>query len=1338
MRRFFFSLRFRLVLIVLIPILPLVGVGGFVILKTRQDAIKNVQEELYDMVRPAAHKQEYLILEARQLLLIISKMDEIVTLDQPECNETLAELMNQSQRYANIGVIGLDGYVVCSALPFQEPVYAGDRSYFIQALEREDFSVGEYQIGRITVIPGINFGYPVRDDDRNVIAVAFVALDLTWLTDLIGEMEFPKEAEVTIFDRNAIVLVRYPDPGEWIGKKVPEASIFEEIVGEYKDGTFDAEGLDGVKRLYTFALLHNSDQNIDIYIALGIAKKIAYEEANRYLVIILSLLGIATVVGVGTAWLMGEISITRRVHALMYATKRLTAGDLKARSNIPKGMSEFRQLGIAFDDMAESLEHTTRAFRTLSRCNQNLIRATSEDELLSETCRIIVEEGQYKMAWIGYAENNEEKTVLPVAKWGFEEGYLESIKITWKDDEYGRGPTGTAIRTGEVCINPSTELEEHYEPWRKQALERGYGSSIALPLKNHSRVLGALNIYAEVQDAFDSKEVELLKELADDLGYGLGALRAKQGLKRAVQALRDREAKTRLIIEENADGILVLDQQTRVLFANPAAERIFLRPEETFLGREFGYPITIGQVTEIEVVRSEGGIATVEMRAVPFEWERAAAILVSLRDISQRVVMKKRLQRLLEQQIAINQLAIALGEFQDIEKIYEIIYQHVNKLMDAQAFIISFFDPDEQLIRAGYVMSGGNVQDVANFPPIPLEKEGRGTQSQVIRTGEAFYVPDYRKAMQRTETEYKIAENGTVSEGAPPPEAQKDSTNSALFAPMKIKGKTIGVLQIQSHQLDAYGQDDSDLLCALANVAAIAINNARLFADVEQQTQNLSTILESVATVSSSLDLETVLDKLARYMTQAVQVDGCTISLWDQNTQAIVTCIEWRGDKFPPEPAGTVYYLDDFPATRTVLETRQPLSIRLSDPQADAAELAHMKKVGTQSMLMLPIVLGEEVIGLVELDVSDYEKAFTSQEIELCQGIASQAAQAIVNARRYQQIKQQASEFETLYQIAGELSRQHELQALLEQIVTSAMNLLDTPGGMLYLLDAKSNQLEVMVSQGSFIPPGERIQPGEGVSDQILQTHQPLVVEDYQTWEHRITRFNNLDVGAVLAVPLLYTGELIGVLVLHTRRGQKRGFSNADQHTLELLAGQAASAVANMRALAEAHRRLKHIQALRDIDTAMIGSTDLRLTLRIILEHTTAQLGVDAACVLLLNAETHTLEFAAGRGFRTSALEHTHLRLGEGYAGRAALERQFIYIANLMEHHTDFLRSPMFFSEGFVAYYAVPLISKSQIKGVLDIFHRSPLDSEQEWYETFVMSEINSSLEQKLQMYYLD
>lgn len=146
-------------------------------------------------------------------------------------------------------------------------------------------------------------------------------------------------------------------------------------------------------------------------------------------------------------------------------------------------------------------------------------------------------------------------------------------------------------------------------------------------------------------------------------------------------------------------------------------------------------------------------------------------------------------------------------------------------------------------------------------------------------------------------------------------------------------------------------------------------------------------------------------------------------------------------------------------------------------------------------------------------------------------------------------------------------------------------------------------------------------------------------------------------------------------------------------------------------------RQISHLAALRDIDRVITSSIDLRFTLKIILEEVTKQLHIDAADILLFNSSMQMLEYAEGIGFRTDALLHTRLPLGKGYAGKAAIERRIISIPDLTKALDDLAKVPLIIKEKFVAYYAVPLITKGQIKGVLEIFHRSFLNPTGEWLE---------------------
>ena len=175
----------------------------------------------------------------------------------------------------------------------------------------------------------------------------------------------------------------------------------------------------------------------------------------------------------------------------------------------------------------QNQKRLNRALKLLSDCNMALVHATGEHALLSEICRLIVEQGGYRMAWVGYAEHDAEKTVRPVAHWGDDKGYLNGVGISWADTEHGRGPTGMAIRTGQTDINQDYQTNPHMVLWREAALASGYRSSISLPLRNKGHVLGALTIYAAETAAFVAEEVKLLEELANDLAYGIETLRTR-------------------------------------------------------------------------------------------------------------------------------------------------------------------------------------------------------------------------------------------------------------------------------------------------------------------------------------------------------------------------------------------------------------------------------------------------------------------------------------------------------------------------------------------------------------------------------------------------------------------------------------------------------------------------------------------------------------------------------------------------------------------------------------------------------------------------------------------
>jgi two-component system, cell cycle sensor histidine kinase and response regulator CckA len=195
-----------------------------------------------------------------------------------------------------------------------------------------------------------------------------------------------------------------------------------------------------------------------------------------------------------------------------------------------------------------------RALKTLSKCNETLVYATNETQLLSDVCETIVNLGGYRFAWVGFAEEVT-SVVRPVAKAGLDDGYIEKAHITFADCERGRGPVGTAIRENRVTILRNTSTDPEFGPWREEATRRGYSSIISLPLQDGHQTLGALTIYSSEPDAFDSQEIDLMKQLANDLAYGIVSLRNAENRARTERALRSSEERYRTLYDHNLAAV---------------------------------------------------------------------------------------------------------------------------------------------------------------------------------------------------------------------------------------------------------------------------------------------------------------------------------------------------------------------------------------------------------------------------------------------------------------------------------------------------------------------------------------------------------------------------------------------------------------------------------------------------------------------------------------------------------------------------------------------------------------------------------------------------------------
>ncbi len=242
---------------------------------------------------------------------------------------------------------------------------------------------------------------------------------------------------------------------------------------------------------------------------------------------------------------------------------------------------------------------------------------------------------------------------------------------------------------------------------------------------------------------------------------------------------------------------------------------------------------------------------------------------------------------------------------------------------------------------------------------------------------------------------------------------------------------------------------------------------------------------------------------------------------------------------------------------------------------------------------------------------------------------------------------------------------------------------------------------------------------GKGSTEYVLRTRTSLLATP-EVFNDLVARgeIDPIGTDAIdwLGVPLVTRREAIGVLVVQSYNEGVR-YTESDKEILEFVSTQIAMAIQRKRSQEQVQRQIQRLSALRTIDLAISGSVDLKVTLDILMDQVITKLHVDAADVFVFNENTRSLEYAAGSGFRTSGRQNTRLRIGEEYAGQAVLRRKVIAIPDLSQMENEFFGSSFFMREGFEAYYAVPLVAKGQIKGVLEIFNRARLSPDQEWLD---------------------
>ena len=376
----------------------------------------------------------------------------------------------------------------------------------------------------------------------------------------------------------------------------------------------------------------------------------------------------------------------------------------------------------------------------------------------------------------------------------------------------------------------------------------------------------------------------------------------------------------------------------------------------------------------------------------------------------------------------------------------------------------------------------------------------------------------------------------------------------------------------------------------------------------------------------------------------------------------------------------------------------------------------------------VPLRSNKTIVGVLFVS-SQLPRRISPQEVRLLESLADIAGSTFHRIRLLEETRKDARQMAIINKVGKLLSESLELDEIYERLQEAILGLIPKTSTVIFSLFDPEREMIVPVyahhaGQRQDIATMKPIplEPmGYGLQSHAIRTRLPVISNQFRKdMKEKVKTVQNIRTGgpdtqSSLYVPMLAKDRVVGVINLQSFEMEYFIQEHAD--ILSVIGNSAAFAIENARLFKQNWLRLQRLKSLRTIDISITDSPNLDYTLEVILEQIENQLKVDAGVILVLNRSRQTLEFGAGRGFRTPALQNTKLKIGEGYAGQAALQRSLVEVRDLEHRKTDFLRSPTFSSEGFKVYFGIPLIAKNDVQGVLEVFLRTPFQPDAEWLD---------------------
>lgn len=551
------SVRRRLLAAVLASALPLAGVLCFVWWQSLHEGRRIATVLLSANANRVKGDLEQMLREADWVLRSIAARPEIREFRADACGIQMGMLAGYSRTFDSVTLWKRDGGLVCSSAPSiqNNPHPAPYRPAFDKGLATDGLYLSDVFLGQIVGRPLATFIYPVKDSAGSTTGLVSNPIRLDRLETLLGELRLQPGASAVITDGIGNIAARFPDSSQWRGKARAGAGLLSAVQGS-NSGLINTAGVDGVERIYA----HTRVQGADWHVFAGMDRDALDAAFTRQLVQGIAVFLVVIGLSLGYAFHLGR-RIRRPLEDLAIVSDAVAQGNLALRAS-PGGDDEIGRMVRNFNRMLDALaasaarvQRVNRFFEALTRTNRELLRLREPDALYRAICRICVEHGHAKVAYIGLIRDGE---IVPVAWAGPAERFLTDIAIPiGADTPESRGPIATSIREGAPYVCNDLQSDPGTLRWRERAEAIGSKATAAFPFRCAGHVVGVLSLHVGEVDFFDDELTSLITQIADELSVALDNLDQADAKARAEAALRDsnrrlQELSTRLLhAEEN-------------------------------------------------------------------------------------------------------------------------------------------------------------------------------------------------------------------------------------------------------------------------------------------------------------------------------------------------------------------------------------------------------------------------------------------------------------------------------------------------------------------------------------------------------------------------------------------------------------------------------------------------------------------------------------------------------------------------------------------------------------------------------------------------------------------